>query len=191
MNHCTFVFKHKSICDLTPIRQLPMETEWHTDVSMNLPSLVEVMTCLLVGAKPFSELMLLYWTILLINLLILLIWHLGTNFSEILIEMFISSFKKLHLNMSCAKYRPFCARFNVLRRWPPCVCSRQEHFPSHGRYGLFRYNWPAAQIHFRDVIFSQIQIIYPIAGRNLCSKLDGSASSCRHYGNVIMNAMAS
>ena len=170
-----------------------METEWRTDVSLNLPSLVEAKTCLLVGAKPLSELMLLYWKNLSINLLIMLIWHLGTNFSEILIEMFISSFKKLYLNVSSAKYRPFCVRLNVLRRWPPCVNSRQEHFPSRGRYGLFRYNWPAAQIHFRDVIFSQIQITYSkfVAGRNLCSKLDGSASSCRHYRNVIMNAMAS
>ena len=190
MNHCTFVFKHKSICDLTPTRQLTHWGRltrwwvseltiigWGNDLSLSRSQAI-IWTNVFILKK------------MLINLLILLIWHLGTNFSEILIKMFISSFKKLHLNMSSAK---FCVRLNVLRRWPLCVYSRQEHFPSHGRHGLFRYNWPAAQIHFRDVIFSQIQITYSkfVAGRNLCSKLDGSASSCRQYRNVIMNAMAS
>ena len=38
---------------------------------------------------------------------ILLIWPLGTNFSEILIEINIFSFKKMHLKMSSGKWRPF------------------------------------------------------------------------------------
>ena len=33
-----------------------------------------------------------------------LIWPLGTNFSEILIEIYLSSFKKMHLKMSSAKW---------------------------------------------------------------------------------------
>ena len=45
---------------------------------------------------------------------ILLIWPLGTNFSEILIKIHISSFKKMHLKMSSAKCRPSCFRLNVL-----------------------------------------------------------------------------
>ena len=45
---------------------------------------------------------------------ILLIGPLGTNFSEILIEIHIFSFKKMHFKMSSAKWRPFCLGLNVL-----------------------------------------------------------------------------
>ena len=50
------------------------------------------------------------WT----NAGILLIWPLGTNFSEMLIEIHTFSFKKMHLKMSSAKRRPFCLGLNVL-----------------------------------------------------------------------------
>ena len=43
------------------------------------------------------------WT----NAGILLIWNLGTNFSEISSETQAFSFKKMHLKMSSAKWRPF------------------------------------------------------------------------------------
>ena len=46
---------------------------------------------------------------------ILLIAPMGTNFSEILIENFTLSFKKMHLKMSSGKWRPFCLELNVLR----------------------------------------------------------------------------
>ena len=51
---------------------------------------------------------------------ILLIWPLRTNFGEILIEIYTFSFKKMHLKMSAAKWRPFCLSLNVLRSrpWP-------------------------------------------------------------------------
>ena len=45
--------------------------------------------------------------IILINAGRLLIWPLGTNFTEILIEIHIFSFKKMHLKMSSGKWRPF------------------------------------------------------------------------------------
>ena len=45
---------------------------------------------------------------------ILLIWTLVTNFSEILSEIHTFSFKKMHLNMSSGKCRPFCVGLNVL-----------------------------------------------------------------------------
>ena len=45
---------------------------------------------------------------------ILLIGPLGTNFSEILIEIHTFSFKKMHLKMSSGKSRPFCLGLNVL-----------------------------------------------------------------------------
>ena len=46
---------------------------------------------------------------------ILLISPLGTNFGEILIEINIFSFKKMHLKMSSGKCRPFCLGLNVLK----------------------------------------------------------------------------
>ena len=50
------------------------------------------------------------WT----NARILLIWSLGTNFNEILIGIQTFSFKKMHLKMSSAKWRPFRLGRNVL-----------------------------------------------------------------------------
>ena len=45
---------------------------------------------------------------------ILLIWTLGTNFSDISIEIYTFSFKKMHLKMSSGKWRPCCLSLNVL-----------------------------------------------------------------------------
>ena len=50
------------------------------------------------------------WT----NAGILLIGPLGTNFSEILIEIDAFSFKKMHLKTSSGKWRPFCLGLIVL-----------------------------------------------------------------------------
>ena len=50
------------------------------------------------------------WT----NAGILLIGPLGTNFSEILIEILTFSFEKSSLKVSSAKRRPFCLGLNVL-----------------------------------------------------------------------------
>ena len=50
------------------------------------------------------------WT----NAVILLIGPWGTNFSEILIGVQPFSFKKMHLKMLSAKWRPFCLSPNVL-----------------------------------------------------------------------------
>ena len=49
---------------------------------------------------------------------ILLIRPSGTNFSEILIEILIFSFKKMPLKISYAKRRPFCLGLNVLIHMP-------------------------------------------------------------------------
>ena len=46
-----------------------------------------------------------------------LIGPLGTNFSEILIEILKFSFKKRPLKVSSAKRRPFCVGLNVLMDW--------------------------------------------------------------------------
>ena len=47
---------------------------------------------------------------------ILLIRILGTNFKEIVSEIHTFSFKKMHLKMSSAKWRPFCLGLNVLKK---------------------------------------------------------------------------
>ena len=57
------------------------------------------------------------WT----NARILLTGPLGTNFSEILIEILIFSFKKMRLKVSSAKWRPFCLGLNVLTHAGPVV----------------------------------------------------------------------
>ena len=54
------------------------------------------------------------WT----NAGLLLIGHLGTNFSEILIQILTFSFKKMHLKVSSAKRRPYCLGLNVLSYGP-------------------------------------------------------------------------
>ena len=53
------------------------------------------------------------WT----NAGIYLIGPSGTNFSEILIKLYIFSFKKMHLKMS-RNWRPFCLGLNVLTEMP-------------------------------------------------------------------------
>ena len=66
-----------------------------------------------------------FWT----NTGILLIGPLETNLGEVLIEVHISSFKKMYFNMSSAKWRPFCLRLNVLTHssWYNTVCLRLGH----------------------------------------------------------------
>ena len=49
---------------------------------------------------------------------ILLIEPLETNFNDILIEIHIFSFKKIHFKMSSGKWRPFCLGLNVLMASP-------------------------------------------------------------------------
>ena len=62
------------------------------------------------------------WT----NVGILSIGPLGTNFSEMLIEIHTFSFKKIHLKMSSGKWRPFCLGLNVLRYYNPDPLSGQN-----------------------------------------------------------------
>ena len=55
---------------------------------------------------------------ILANAGVLLIGLLGTNFSEISIEIYTFSFKQMHLEMSSGKWRPFCLGLIVLTNWP-------------------------------------------------------------------------
>ena len=68
------------------------------------------------------------WT----NVGILLIGPLGTNFSDILIEILTVSFKKMRLKVSSAKWRPFCLGLNVLKciNVPYCFGTQDAKFLS-------------------------------------------------------------
>ena len=57
----------------------------------------------------------LIWT----NTGILLIWLLGTNPNETLIDFHTYSFTKMHLKMSSKNWRPFCLSLNVLTYFSP------------------------------------------------------------------------
>ena len=73
---------------------------------------------------------------------ILLIWPLGINFTEMLIEIHIFSFKKMHLKMSSGYRRPFYAK------WMP-FCSGfiqgihvlSHHKPAYTYLRNFILNW--------------------------------------------------
>ena len=58
--------------------------------------------------------------IILTNAGILLIGPLGTNFSEMLIEIYTFSFKKMHLKMSSGNWWPFCLGLNELMMTQHC-----------------------------------------------------------------------
>ena len=68
------------------------------------------------------------WT----NAGILLIWPFGTNFSEILIEIYTFSFKKMHLNMSSGKMAAILSQ-------PQCLVAEQATNDNlvHGRMQLY------------------------------------------------------
>ena len=83
---------------------------------------------------------------------ILLIGHLGTNFSEISIEILTFSFKKMRLKVSSAKRWPFCLGLNVLIIMPqwvlfsgPVSLAKQCRLVSlrdHSFYILSDIGWP-------------------------------------------------
>ena len=60
------------------------------------------------------------WT----NAGILLIGPLGTHFSEMLIEIYTFSFKKMQVKMLSVKRQPFCLGLNVLNRMNCTICHK-------------------------------------------------------------------
>ena len=65
-----------------------------------------------------------FWT----NAGILSIGPLGTNFSEILIEIHAFSFKKRHFKLSSGKWQPFCLGLNVLKWVYHGICMLKHLF---------------------------------------------------------------
>ena len=100
------------------------------------------------------------WT----NAGILLIRPLGTNFSEILIGVQTFSFKKMHLKMSSAKWRPFCPGLNVLKlihvskRGPrlglcDSLCTKLWWLYT-GRAGIWKVEWSVVILQYNVACYS-------------------------------------
>ena len=87
-----------------------------------------------------------FWT----NAGILLIGTLGTNFSEILIEIHAFSFKKMHLKMSSGKWRPLCLGLHVLRCGLSSGLSGSHYLET--IYCLSPY-WPNKEIKIKISVF--------------------------------------
>ena len=79
---------------------------------------------------------------------ILLIGPLGTNCSEILIEILNVSFKNMRLKVSSAKWRPFCLGLNVLMIFSFGVITVERH----ERHGVLDYQ------HL-DCLFNLLQVL--------------------------------
>ena len=65
---------------------------------------------------------------------ILLIWPLGANFSEILIWIQTLSFNKMHLEVSSAKWYPFCLDFNALINWTHWILGMHTYISVQGHH---------------------------------------------------------
>ena len=77
------------------------------------------------------------WT----NAGILLIGPLGTNFSEISIEILTFAFTKMRLKVSSAKRRPFCFGLNVLKPGPMFNSGRWPNTDKVSWRSQIRTNW--------------------------------------------------
>ena len=79
-----------------------------------------------------------HYDVIVMNAGLLSIGTLGTNFSEILSEIYTFSFKKLHLKMSSPKWRPLCFGLNVLTvlKCQKAIC--QKTFERHSLVRIFR-----------------------------------------------------
>ena len=71
------------------------------------------------------------WT----NAGILLFGPLGTNFSEIFIEIYVFSFKKMHLKMLSGNCRPFCLGLNVLTLRGKVITDQHQSASKHNKTG--------------------------------------------------------
>ena len=84
------------------------------------------------------------------NVGILLIGPLGTKFNEILIEIHIFSFKKMHLQMSSGKWRPSCLGLNVL------MISRISNVIQESSWTQDQHLWLCQELQYLITIISQL-----------------------------------
>ena len=113
---------------------------------------------------------------------ILSIGLLGTNFSEILIEILTFSFKKIRLKVSSAKRRPFCLGLNVLNSVEDGLApNTRKRFVVIGNYVFLNlcftigekpssYHWgPSLHRIYRYILSIYINIKAPLGYGNLSS----------------------
>ena len=91
--------------------------------------------------------------IILTNAGILLIGPLGTDFSEILIEIQTFSFKKMRLKVSSAKWRPFCLGLNVLTDLATTT------IPSHRRWIIFHIAGTPLKFEIHTLLYHRYHAI--------------------------------
>ena len=114
------------------------------------------------------------WT----NAGILLIGHLGTNFSEVLIKIHIFSFKKMHSKRSSGKWRSFCTGLHVftfpmlrLEYSRTCLIPWPSLFQQWGPFLSFRVNGINSK-HIYIYIFpnkNSAHIWFMLVRDNFCS----------------------
>ena len=100
------------------------------------------------GLSP-SRRQIIIWT----NAEILLIGSLGTNFSEISIEIYTFPFKKLHLKMSSGKWQPFCLGLNVLNtEWRRQSVMTTKHGNAARITGPWETHWSPADSPYKGPV---------------------------------------
>ena len=104
LNICFHFLPAEWLAFLMVLTNQLIEAECRILPSINLSSLVQIMACRLIGAKPLSEPMLDYCQLDPCE-------HISMK-SWLKIQQF--SLKKIHVKMSTAKWRPSCLGLNVL-----------------------------------------------------------------------------
>ena len=130
------------------------------------------------------------WT----NAGILLIGPLGTNFSEILINIHAFSFKKMHLKMSYGKWRPFCLGLGVLvnKRSPWSKCfGHIQNIPRNIHTVLFSFILLCLHCKYFGSIRSIYLVSFCAASRALVHRYDCTSASLviLHEGSGIILCM--
>ena len=122
---------------------------------------------------------------------ILLIGPLGTNFSEILMEIYTCSIGILHLKMSSEKWQPFCLNFNVFtvhevitKQNTAKLCAYCVGFTFHFfSYRTHSENKPILTKHINDPMrMYSTRTINVILSWNKCIKQQGMES----YAKIIL-----
>ena len=137
-------YKHKKIKSTSPTIALTLNSLRPSDALICVSKLIII--CSDNGLSPGRR-QAIIWT----NAGILLIGPLGTNFSDILIEIHAFSFKKMHLKMSSGKRRPFCLRL--------CFKCRTKSFQTKG---VQWHNPNAPHTILQLIIAQQKQEIQPV-----------------------------
>ena len=91
---------------------------------------------------------------------ILLVGHVGRNFSEILIEIYTFAFKKMHLKMSSEKWRPSCLSLNVLRFVAGLILRIIPYDKGVLSWFIKRILIHHTRVHFTNGILPKIQILW-------------------------------